>query len=174
MATGARLAVLGYIQLGEFLLDQWGHLATTIATQLDAETLTADTVATNFSDCAVLAAQSLALVVNEAFDAAAVLGGSQDLPLEVKSPTFSTASAGGADASVRTLRLAGPLVADLGNDALPASVVTIVPAVLEAGETDFHLDADATGHQALGYSGTVQVLDDTGAVVESVPVWLAA
>ena len=174
MATGARLAVLGYIQLGEFLLDQWGQLARTIATQLDAETLTADKVATNFGDYAALSAQSLALIVNEAFDAAAVLGGRQDEPLEVPSQTFFTSAADGASARVRNLRLAGPLVADIGSDALPVSVVTIKPDVLPAGRTDFHLEANVTGHQALGYSGKVQVLDAAGAVIESVPVWLTA
>ena len=170
MATGARSAVVGYIRLGEFLLGKWGDLARTIATQVDSEALTADTVTTNASECALLAAESVALMVNQAFDAAAVFAAGQGRAQTVRSETFSTSDA----ASVRALRLAGPLVADLGNDALPASVVTIGPAVLMAGETDFHLEADTTGHQALGYSGTVQVLDDTGAVVESVPVWLAA
>jgi hypothetical protein len=170
MATGARLAVLDYVRLGELLLDKWGDLARTIATQVDSETLTADKVTTNASECALLAAESLALMVNAAFDAAAGFAGGRSRLQPVHSQTFSTSDS----ARVRALRLAGPLVADLGNDALPVSVVTIVPAVLEAGDTDFHLEADTTGHQALGYSGTVQVLDDTGAVVEPVPVWLTA
>jgi hypothetical protein len=170
MATGARLAVLDYIRLGESLLDKWGDLARAIATQVDSQTLTADTVTTNASECALLAAESLVLMVNTAFDAAAGCAGGRARPRPVRSQTFSTSDS----ARVRALRLAGPLVADLGNDALPVSVVTIVPAVLQAGATDFHLEADTTGHQALGYSGTVQVLDDTGALVESVPVWLAA
>ena len=185
MATGVYFAVEGYVQLAQWLVDQWGQLATKIAKQLDAGTLTADAATADAGDGALLAAQSLVLVVSEAFDAAAVLGGEQDRPLVVLSHSFATTA--GADAqTVRTLRLEGPMVADLGNDQLPTSVVTIVPgtarrgrrqalpSTLQPGENAFHLEVDATGHHAGCYAGTVQVVrDDSGAVIESISVWLA-
>lgn len=170
MTTGVQLALQGYIGLAGYLLGEWGDYASTIATQLDAGTLTADDVANNLANGTILAAQSAVLVVNEAFDAAAVLSGSQDQAQIVDSQPFATGA--GVVASVRTLRLAGPLVADLHNDSLPEAVVAIVPTVLQIGDTSFSLQANATGHHAGGYSGTVNVLDATGAVVDSVTVWL--
>jgi hypothetical protein len=174
MGTGARSAVAGYIDLGKWLLDEWGGRASKFATRLDTRTVTANGVVADSADCAALAVQSLALIVNEAFDAAAVLTGKQDRPHIVFSGTFSTGNDPGAVKSVRTLRLAGPLVADLGHDALPVSVVIIEPDALRAGETEFHLEADATGHQAVGYSGTVLVLNEKGDLIEPISVWLTA
>ena len=172
MASGAKLAVLGYIGLGEFLLNAWGDLASTIATQLDSGTVTADEVASNLSTGAILAAQSMVLIVNEAFDAAAVMSGRQDQAMIVESQSFTTAAATGAVAGTLTLELAGPLVADLGNDSLPESVVAILPGILQPGDTTFHLEANATGHHAGGYSGNVEVLDGARNTVDTVSVWL--
>src|SRR5258707_1428032 len=89
MATGARWAVLDYIRLGEVLLDKWGDLARTIATQVDSEALTADKVTTNATECALLAAESLALMVNAACDAAAGFAGGRGPTRAVRPPTIS-------------------------------------------------------------------------------------
>ena len=174
MATGARLVVLDYIDLTEWLVNAWGDRASKIAARLDAGNYTADKAVADASSGAALAMQSLARMVATAFDAAAFMTGEQDQAHIVVSPVFSTADGGGLPDSVRTLRLAGPLVADLGRDALPVSVVSIKPPALRTGETTFRLEADATGHQALGYSGKVEVLDDAGDHVGWVLVWLTA
>ena len=171
MATGFELAVDGYIDLAKWLVQEWGNRALNVAAHLDAGTCTADQAAADAGDCAMLGIQSATLIVNEALDAAAVMTGQQDLPHVVVSPPFST-SDGGFATSIRTLQLAGDLVADLGADRLPALVVTIVPASLKAAETTFYLRADATGHDAVGYSGVVNVSKADGTPVGSVDVWL--
>lgn len=172
MATGFELAVEGYIDLAKWLVQEWGNRALKVAAHLDAGTCTADQAAADVGDCAMLGMQSAALVVTEALDAAAVMTGQQDRPHVVLSPPFSTSDGGGLPTSIRTLRLAGDLVADLGADRLPVSVVTIEPASLKAAETTFYLRADATGHDAVGYSGAVNVSMADGSPVESIDVWL--
>lgn len=175
MSTGARLAVEGYLQLAQWLVTTWGARASSMATKLDTGTYTTQDAAADLSACTSLAGESMVLLVNEAFDAAAVLSGAQDQPNIATSPTFSVSPLPSmATSVVRTLHLSGPMVADLGTDALPVSVVSIVPpSLLKTSDTQFHLVADATGHSGMGYSGTVDVRDPAGNHLESVPVWIA-
>ncbi|HEY1737713.1 MAG TPA: hypothetical protein VGI86_03335, partial [Acidimicrobiia bacterium] len=74
---------------------------------------------------------------------------------------------------VRTLALAGPLVADLGHDSIPVSAVTLRPDTLQPQQTAFELVVNGTGHAALGYSGRVNVVDTQGKPMESVDVWVS-
>ncbi len=174
MTTGARLAVEGYLQLADWWLESWGAHATSMAKKLDAGTYTADDAASDLSTCASLAVETMVLVVNEAFDAAAVLSGAQDQPNIATSPKFAVSSSPAPTGNlVRTLHLAGPLLADLGTDSLPVAVVSIVPGSLNPGDTVFELVADATGHAGVSYSGAVNVHDPAGNLLESVSVWIA-
>ena len=56
-------------------------------------------------------------------------------------------------------------------DELPASIVSIQPAQLRPGETEFTLLADATGYRGATYVGEVQAVTD-GAVTTPVHVWI--
>lgn len=169
MPTGVQLAVEGYVDLARFLVKSWGDLASKIATHVDAGTLSADDAVADATEGGLLAVQTVVLVVNEAFDALAVLSGAQDRPHIARSQPFSVGSSSVGN-GIRTLQIRGPLVADLGQDQL--TNVTIVPATLHPGETTFHLEVDAAGHQAVGYSGLLDVLDQQGNVVESIAVWI--
>jgi hypothetical protein len=172
MGTGARDAVTGYVDLGTWLLKQWGDHALKVANRLDTGTYTVDGVVADTAECTALSAQSFAYIVNEAWDAFAVLGGTQDQPHYVTSGPFSTDKSA-IVSGARTLRLAGPLQADLGSDQLPASAITIEPATLQPSETTFYLRANTTGHEAVAYSGNVEAVDATGLVTESIPVFVA-
>ena len=124
-------------------------------------------------DWATMAFQSVALVANEALDAGSVIRGSQDKPHVVVSLPFDASGAGTAAHGGRTLELAGPLVADLGHDSIPASAVTLRPDTLQPQQTTFELVVNGTGHPALGYSGKVFVIDAQGKHMETVDVWVS-
>ena len=171
MANRVGLAVDGYLQLAEYLVEQWRDRATQLAQQIESRDVSPDTMVKTAQDWMTMAFQSVALVVNEAFDASEAMRGSEDKPHVVVSATFDT-SGGNAAHAVRTLELDGPLVADLGHDAIPASAVTMRPDSLAPQQTSFELVVDGTGHPALGYSGHVIVRDAQGGQIESVDVWV--
>ena len=58
----------GYIDLGNWLVKQWGDHALKVASRLDGGAYTADGVVADTAECAALSAQSIAYIVNEAFD----------------------------------------------------------------------------------------------------------
>jgi hypothetical protein len=174
MPDDVQLAVRGFIDLGQWLLDEWGSRGLKIAGQVDAGTATVDDVVNDGTDLATLALNSLVLIVSEFFDAAAVLTGEQDQPHIVSSANFDASGGVNVIGTDRVLRLAGALIDDFGDVALPETRVTIVPSELLPNQTQFHLEADVTGYPAVGYSGTVNVLDGpTGNILETVFVSLA-
>jgi hypothetical protein len=167
--TGAELAVQGYIELGQWLLDKWGAHSLKIATQIDNGTLTPDAMIADINACAFLSLQSAGLFVNEAFDAVAVLSGQQDQPRQVTSvASFSTINS----ASERTLR-SSDLTSAFQDDVVPASAVAFVPPTLGPGISQFSLVVAVTGHHSEAYFGSVDVLDSNGVVIDNVPVWIA-
>ncbi len=172
MASNFNLAIDGYIQLAEYLVEQWRDRAGDLAAQIESRNLNPDAMMKTAQDWMTMAFQSVALVVNEAFDAGEAMRGSEDHRHVVVSPPFATNSGGTAAHGVRTLELAGPLIADLGHDAIPVSAVTLRPDSLPPQQTTFELVVDGTGHPALGYSGHVSVLDAKGEQIESVDVWV--
>src|SRR5215207_9152600 len=151
----------GYNRLAASLLERWSAHASMVATKLDAGGYDADDAAADLAATASLATESGFLLASEALDAAAILTGRQDEPHIVDSEVFSTSLAGAK------LRLAGPLVSGHGS-ALPAAVVSVKPPELEPTEADFSLRADATGHRAGTYVGSV--VASRGDAVESVTV----
>ncbi|MEQ1786784.1 MAG: hypothetical protein ABL966_07010, partial [Acidimicrobiales bacterium] len=80
MGSGMQEAAEGYVELAQWWIDTWGTHVTKIAAKVDAGTYTADDGVADLSECASLAAESLVLLVNEAFDAAKILTGEQDGP----------------------------------------------------------------------------------------------
>ncbi len=168
--TGLYFAVEGYVELAQWLVTQWGDLATKVAQQLDSGGMTADGLTADATAGAILAMQSILYTANEPLDALAVLTGDQDRVHIVISPPFSTS----ADLSGTTRTLAvrgGALESDFGGEQLTG--VEVFPATLPSGATDFSVRANATGHTAATYSGIVDVSDASGGVVGSVAVWLA-
>jgi hypothetical protein len=169
----AQIVVAGYVQLFDTLVDTWGKLASKIAAQIDAGSMSTDDAASDVAEAGALGVQSWVLIVNEALDAAAVLGGTQHDPVVTPPQGFTAPAFGPGVAQVpRTLELAGPLTFDLGGDSLPESAVTIAPNPLPADTLDFTVSADATGHPAGGYRGTVNLFDPNGVQVGSVAVFV--
>jgi hypothetical protein len=171
MATGARLAVAGYIELGQWLLDHWGDHFEKIAAQIDTGTVTVDGVVQDTAECVMLSAQSVVYTYTEAVDAVALLRGSQDQPNVVSSVSFPV-NRNLIGPGLRLLRLAGPLAAALGSDTIPETSVQIVPPELGADDTGFSLTVDATDHPAGLYTGAVLVLDANGTKITSIAVWV--
>jgi hypothetical protein len=172
MTNRYELVVDGYVQLAGYLMEQWGQRYTNIAAQIDQGALNSETLMATASDCVGFAVQSVALLLNETLDAAAVMSGTQDEPHIVTSATFETSATGDAAAGRRTLRVAAPMIADLGHDSLPLAAITVQPDTLEPGATTFELAVDASGHPALGYSGVVHVHDEAGQQIEAIDVWV--
>lgn len=169
----AQVVVAGYVQLFDTLVDTWGKLASKIAGQVDAGSLSADDAAADVAEAGALGVQSWVLIVNEALDAAAVLGGTQRDPVvtppqEFAAPPFKP----GVTQVPRTLELAAPLAYALGGDSLDKSVVTFAPNPLPDNKPTFTIAANATGHAAGLYHGTVNLRDPTGALLDSVPVFV--
>jgi hypothetical protein len=166
-------AVDGYIQLAEYLVGQWQQLATDLAQQVESRTIDPNAMMKTAKNFMATGVQSVALVVNEAFDAGAAMSGAQNKPHVVVSTPFDTNGTGTAALGVRTLAVAGPLVADLGQDSIPASAVTLRPDTLQPQQTSFELVVNGTGHAALGYSGRVNVVDTHANAIEVVDVWVS-
>jgi hypothetical protein len=87
-------------------------------------------------------------------------------PQEFAAPPFKP----GVTQVARTLELAAPLAYALGGDSL--DVVTFTPNPLPGDTPTFTIAANATGHAAGLYHGTVNLLDPTGALLDSVPVFV--
>jgi hypothetical protein len=169
----AQIVVAGYVQLFDTLVASWGKLASKVAGQVDAGSLTAKDATSDVAEAGALGVQSWVLIANEALDAAAVLGGTQHDPVITPAQEFTApAFKPGVPPVVRTLELAGPLTHDLGDDSIDAIHVTITPKLLLANEFDFKIQVDATGHAAGGYRGTVNLIDPAGAPVGSVAVFV--
>lgn len=173
MKSRVELAIDGYVQLAEYLVGQWQQVATDLADQIESRTIDPNAMMKTAKDWMVTGVQSVALVVNEAFDAGAGMSGAQDKPHVVVSQPFDANAAGTAAHGVRTLELAGPLVADLGHDSIPVSAITLRPDTLQPQQTTFELVVNGTGHAALGYSGRVSVVDAGGKQMEAVDVWVS-
>jgi hypothetical protein len=171
MATGARLAVAGYIELGQWLLDHWGDHFEKIAAQIDTGTVTVDAVVQDTAECAMLSAQSVVYTLTEAVDAVSLLRDTQDQPNVVPSVSFPV-DRNLIGPGQRFLRLAGPLAAALGSDTIPETSVQIVPSELGANDTGFSLTVDATDHPAGLYTGAVRVLDANATELTSIAVWV--
>lgn len=173
-ATGqpgsARQTVDDLAALSQTLLDDWRARASTMAGHLDSGDLTADQATQDLADCTVFGLRCAAVAFSQLFGIATRCAGTQGTPRQSESPTFSTTELAGT----RTLKLAGPLVADVGSGQIAVDRVAIEPTELKQGNGEFKLVADTTGHDAVGYSGVVQVSDAAGAVLESVDVYLMA
>jgi hypothetical protein len=170
-SAGAELAVQGYIELGQWLLDNWGNHYLTIATQIDNGSLTADALLGDVNACGFLSVQSAALIANEAFDAAAVLTGQQDQPVVVTSTSFPTLDS----ANPLMLGFAGDLIGDFGDDTIPGSAVVFPVNPIPPHAQQFQFIVTATDHHSEGYSGTVQVFDSgqpNQPPIDVVPVWI--
>ena len=157
--------VEGYTRLGSWLVERWAAQASKVAGKLDAGTYDAKSAADDMASTASLAAETGFLLVSEAFDAVAVLTGRQGLPHIVYSDWFDSSLPGA------TLSVAGALTDVLHSDALHPSVVAVEPSSLGPGETQFRLRADASGHRAGTYLGSV-LASTPGAAAEPVEVWI--
>jgi hypothetical protein len=152
----------GYSELGTWLLQRWSAHASQVATKLDAGKYDADSAAADLAKTASLAAESWLVIAAEALDAAATLAAGPSGPYIVESEPFHTKLPGSS------LRVAGPLANGFASDAL--AIVEPEPSQLYAGETEFHLRADATRRRAGTYRGKVVASGPGG--TESVPVWV--
>ena len=166
----ARQTVDDLAALSRTLLDDWRLRASTMAGHLDSGDLTADQATQDLADCTVFALRCGAAAFSQWLDIATKCAGTHVPPSRSESPPFSTTTLDGT----RTLNLAGPMVADVGSGQIGVSQVTIEPSELKPGQGQFKLVADTAGHDAVGYSGTVEVSDAIGAVVESINVYLMA
>jgi hypothetical protein len=164
---GSRVSdvVQGYTSLASSLLERWNALAAKSASKVDTGTYDATSAAEDLSASVSLAAEGAGLWAAQMFDAAATLAGVEPQANKVESDTFKTSLAGAA------LELTGPLLKGPGLEALPADAVTIDPAQLAAGATDFVLRADASGYRGATYAGTVKASTAAGAT-ETVTVWI--
>jgi len=169
-STSARQTVDDLAALSQTLLDDWRARASMMAGHLDSGSLTADQATQNLADCTMFGLRCAATAFNGWFEIATRCAGTRGAPTQSESPTFSTTNLAGT----RTLKLAGPLVADVGSDQIAVDRVEISPTELKQGIGDFKLVADTTGHDAVGYSGAVVVSDAAGTVLESVRVYLMA
>jgi hypothetical protein len=156
--------VQGYSELASFLLQRWTVHASKVAARLDDGSYDADSAAADLAKSISLTVESGFLLASEALDSAAILSGGQRKPHMVDSVGFTSPLPGAA------LTLEGPLVNGLDTDQLPAAVMTIRPAQLAAAAADFALRADATGHDAGTYWGTVRAT--APAAQHLVTVWI--
>ena len=157
--------VEGYARLGSWLVERWGAQASKVGKKLDAGGYDAHSAAEDAASTASLAAETGFLLVSEALDAVAVLSGRQGEPHIVCSDSFSSSLPGAA------LTVPGPLTDVLQSDSLHPSVVTIKPSSLGPNDTEFRLRADASGHRAGTYVGSISA-SKPGAAATSVPVWI--
>lgn len=164
MASPLAEVVQGYSELASFLLQRWTEHASKVAARLDDGSYDADSAAADLAKSMSLTVESGFLLASEALDAAAILSGDQRQPHLVDSVGFTSPLPGAA------LSLEGALVNTLDTDHLPAAVVTIRPLQLAAAAADFSLRADATGHRAGTYWGTVRAT--APAAEDLAPVWI--
>jgi hypothetical protein len=164
MATPYTDIVNNYSRLGSELLERWSRHASGIAARYDADKYDADAAAADFASTARLATETGFLLASEAIESAAILAAGQSERHIVDSGLFSTKLAGA------TLTLEAPLVAGRG-ETLPVAAISIRPsATLAAADTEFSLQADATGCRAATYVGSVTATKD--GEPETVDVWI--
>jgi hypothetical protein len=151
-----------YATLASELIDRWEEHASKAAERIDAGTYDADAAVSDLAKCASLAAESGFLLASEAFDAAAILAAGRLNSHIVCSDSFST-SLPGASLSVDC-----PPTNGFGSK---LSLITLEPAQLDPGATEFRLRADATGRTAGTYVGNVEAATAAGQT-ESVLIWI--
>jgi hypothetical protein len=157
-------------ELAASLVDRWSRHATRVASRLEGPRYGADDVVADLAATASLVAETGLLLASEAL-ACAGGGTGRTGPHLVESEAFVSPFAS------PTLALSGPLTNIGGSDSLHPSVVSfrLRPAV--GGVTEFTLRADATGHRAGLYTGTVvaslPVTPGTAPTPpRQVPVWI--
>jgi hypothetical protein len=151
----------GYAALASELIDRWQQQASKTAERLDAGTYDADAAVADLARCASLAAESGVLLASEAIDAVAILAAGRPGPHIVHAGPFFTSVPGAK------LELAGPLTSGFGHS---LGLVTLEPAQLAQGATEFRLRADATRRPAGTYTGEVEAVGAGQA--ESLLVWV--
>jgi hypothetical protein len=155
--------VEGYTTLASSLLKRWSKLASNAATKLDAGDYDAADAAEDWAAGATLATEGGLRWAAETAEAFAGCVGLEAGPNVVSSLTFR------APAGAK-LELYGPLVKGAKLDELPTRVVRIEPAQLGPTETEFKLQADASGYRGATYVGAVKASTDAGSKL--VPVWI--
>src|SRR5688572_27014536 len=159
--------VQGYVDLASDLLERWTTQAGKVASKLDSRSYKPDTAMADLAATATLATETGFLFASEALEALAICTERERGPYYVDSDPFYSPAPGA------TLQLEGPLVG-LGAvpDQLPVSVIEILPSsALGPNDTEFRLQANATGHQGITYAGRVTA-SWPGAADQKVPVWI--
>jgi hypothetical protein len=157
MGTKAEEVAEECADLATLWAQQWGTFVTGVATKLDSGTYDATAANADFAAGAQLVAQGWMDLAGKALDSLAIITGQEDEPYVVASDPYMSSQVASALPQIRTLTLAGPLVAALGCDQIPVAAVTFAPPELDSNHNDFVMVVDATGHDGSTYYGQVIV-----------------
>lgn len=152
------------------MVARWTAHASTIASHLDTGEYSVGCAVRDLSQTAALAADSSLALANETFECLAALSGRLNAPVTAESEPFHVPVAFAGAQQPIPLSLQGPLRNAAGTDALPVHAVTIEPAPVPVGQTQFAIHVDAQGHEAGTYFGVVIV--GPPAAGEHVAVWV--
>ncbi len=145
------------------LLGRWSALANRSVSRLDTGSFNPSSAVQDAVDGATLAADATWLWTGWWWESLANLWGLEGQPNIAESQPFHSPKEGAK------LELAGPLVKGPGLATLPVAV-SIEPAQLEPGDTEFILRVDGTGCRGGTYVGKVKATTEEG--TEDVFVWI--
>jgi hypothetical protein len=163
MTEDTRMAdvVESYRSLATYLVEKWGDLASKTAHKIDGDEYDSDTMLDACAKTTRLTAETGVLMWTEALAAAKILSGEQ-YERDVQEEHFESPLPGAA------LELEGSLEGHKKHRHLAA---TVHPRQLADGDTNFVVQADATGFPSDDYLGTVRAT--RGAESVSVDVWIS-
>lgn len=156
MTTPTTAAIEGYVGLGKWWVKEWGEHLTAAMGVLYGGTYDLKAGTKVAGECASFAAESVVLLVSEAFDAAATIAAGDDPQNIVTAQVTGSLSSPGT--GPRFLKMRGPLTCALGGDTIPPHRITIKQEKVVGANASFELVVDATGRDGGYYQGSVGVV----------------
>jgi hypothetical protein len=153
----------GYADLTSALAEKWRTHAAHVASRVERPGYKVDHAVSDLAATAALATETGYLLAAQAFEAVSVVAAPFERNVVFSEP-FQSPLPGA------TLAVDGQHLINGFGDTLPASIVAIQPPQLKAGETEFVVRADATGHRAGTYVGKVTTV--AAGASDHVDVWI--
>lgn len=160
--------IQGYMELWQWSIGAWGAQAQAYADVIAQPGYSPASLADLVTDGAKLANETFVRGFVEALDMMAIYGSNMGQPTFKMSDAYPTAVSTGQ----RKLARAGTWSTNGGDDPLdPAVPVSFLPAILLDGVAEFRVTIDSSKVNVPGvYDGSVNVIDASGAVIETVHV----
>ena len=154
MPTDFAQLIKAYGDLAKWWTDSMSTHWADMSTRIQAGSYGVEDAASDAAYCVALNTLGLLGAANETMEATGVLV-YQPGATVTKAPGRATAPS----TSNRGLHIYGDFAALVGGGKIPKTDISPVPSILPAGQVDFQVSANTSGHYASSYSGYVQVGD---------------